>query len=88
MLLPIARDEQEGAASPFDGLSNGIDAKTANIDVENGEIKLTHHGIRASVINSTGLGDDPMAKFLRHVRYHHSDERFVFYKEDGGGPHL
>jgi len=88
MLLPIARDEQKRALSPFDGLSNGIDAKTTNVDVENGEVKLTHQGIWASVTNSAGFGDDPMAKFLHHVRYHHSDESFVFDKEDRGRPHL
>lgn len=78
MLLPIARHEQKGAPSPFDGLSNGVDAKTANVDVENGEIKLTHQSIRASVTNSSGFGDDPVTKFPHHVRYHHSDESFVF----------
>lgn len=88
MRLAVTGDEQKGAASPFDDLSNWIDAKTANVDVENGEIELTHQGRRASVINSTGFGDDPVPKFLYHVRYHHSDESFVFYKEDRGRPHL
>ena len=78
MLLSIARDEQKGAASLFDDLGNGIDAKTANVDVENGEIKLTHQGVLASIINITGFGDDPVPKFPHHVRYHHSDESFVF----------
>jgi acyl CoA:acetate/3-ketoacid CoA transferase alpha subunit len=32
----------------------------------------------ASIINITGFGDDPVPKFPHHVRYHHSDESFVF----------
>ncbi|MGY4287111.1 hypothetical protein ACVWXO_006331 [Bradyrhizobium sp. LM2.7] len=65
MLLPIARDEQKRAPSPFDGLSNGIDAKTANVDVENGEVKLTHQGIWASVTNVMVSGAELAQMFAR-----------------------